>query len=91
MTLSQPVYGRIVNYRIGIKAQMGKWCLIQFGDADSIFRMGQIIGRKVVLKYGKNRFIGKVMSFHGKNGVVEAHFRKGVPGQALGSMVELIN
>jgi len=90
MFVSQPVYGRIVNYRIGIRAQMGKWCLIQFGDADSIFKMGRIIGRKVVLKYGKNRFIGIVVGFHGKNGVVKAHFRRGVPGQALGSIVELV-
>ena len=42
------------------------------------------------MKYGKNRFIGIVVGFHGKNGVVKAHFRRGVPGQALGSIVELV-
>jgi ribosomal protein L35AE/L33A len=44
----------------------------------------------VVLKYGKNNFIGKIMGFHGKKGVVKAKFRKGVPGQALGTIVELV-
>jgi ribosomal protein L35AE/L33A len=27
---------------------------------------------------------------HGKNGLVRARFRKGMPGQALGSLVEII-
>jgi len=30
------------------------------------------------------------VGFHGKNGVVIAKFKKGVPGQALGTSVELI-
>ncbi|MCJ7431559.1 50S ribosomal protein L35ae [Candidatus Bathyarchaeota archaeon] len=88
--MSQPVYGKIVNYRIGPKSQMPGWCLIQFADANSISKAGQLIGRKVVLKYGKNNFIGKIMGFHGKKGVVKAKFRKGVPGQALGTTVELV-
>jgi len=27
---------------------------------------------------------------HGKNGLVRARFKKGMPGQALGSLVEII-
>ncbi len=88
--MSQPVYGTIVNYRIGIRTQMPKWCLIQITDANSVSKAGQLIGRKVVLKYGKNEFIGKIVSLHGKKGVVTAKFRKGVPGQAIGTTVELV-
>jgi len=69
---------------------MPKWCLIQFADADSISKAGKLIGRKVVLKYGKNKFVGKITGFHGKKGMVKAKFRKGVPGQALGTTVELV-
>ena len=32
---------------------------------------------------------GKIIGFHGKNGVVRVKFDKGVPGQALGTTVEL--
>ena len=88
--MSQPVYGTIVNYRIGIRTQMPKWCLIQITDANSVSKAGQLIGRKVVLKYGKNEFIGKIVSLHGKKGIVTAKFRKGVPGQAIGTTVELV-
>ena len=88
--MSQPVYGRIVNYRIGIRTQMSKECLIQFAHVNSVSLAGQLIGRKVVWKEGKNKFIGKIVSLHGKKGVVRAKFRKGVPGQALGTTVELV-
>jgi large subunit ribosomal protein L35Ae len=87
--MSQTVYGKIVNYRIGIRTQMSKWCLIQIADANSVSKAGQLVGRKVVLKYGKNNFIGKIVSLHGKKGVVEAKFRKGVPGNAIGAVVEV--
>jgi large subunit ribosomal protein L35Ae len=87
--MAQTVYGKIVNYRIGIRTQMSKWCLIQIVGADSVSRAGQLVGHKVVLKYGKKNFIGKIVNLHGKKGVVEAKFRKGVPGNALGAVVEV--
>ena len=80
------VYGRISNYRIGIRAQNSKECLVQFEPADAV---NVIIGRKVVWKQGKNEHAGRIIGLHGKNGVVRVKFAHGVPGQALGTMVEL--
>ncbi len=51
---------------------------------------GKLIGQKVVWENGKSTLLGKIVGFHGKNGVVRARFKKGVPGQAIGSVVELI-
>jgi large subunit ribosomal protein L35Ae len=90
MFVSQPVYGTIVNYRIGIRTQMPKYCLIQVIGENTVSKAGQLIGRRVVLKYGKNSFIGRVMDLHGKKGVVKVKFRKGIPGQALGARIELL-
>jgi len=59
-------------------------------DANSVLKAGQLIGRKVVLKYEKNEFIGKIVGLHGRKGVVRAKFRKGVPGQAIGTTVEVV-
>jgi large subunit ribosomal protein L35Ae len=89
MFMPQPVCGTIVSYRIGIKTQMPKWCLIQIIGENTVSKAGQLIGRKVVLKYGKNSFIGRIMGLHGKKGVVTAKFHKGIPGQAIGAKVEL--
>jgi large subunit ribosomal protein L35Ae len=69
---------------------MSKECLIQFAHVNSVSLAGQLIGRKVVWKEGKNTLIGKIVGLHGKKGVVRAKFRKGVPGQALGTTVELV-
>jgi large subunit ribosomal protein L35Ae len=70
---------------------MSKECLIQFAHVDSVSLAGRLIGRRVVWKEEKNKFIGKIVGLHGKKGVVRARFRKGVPGQALGTTVELVS
>jgi len=89
--LSQPIYGTILNYRIGIGTQNPKECLIQFAHVKSASLAGQLFNRKVVWKQGKVKLIGKIARAHGKNGVVVVKFQKGVPGQALGTTVELID
>jgi large subunit ribosomal protein L35Ae len=70
---------------------MSKECLIQFAQVDSISLAGQLIGRKVVWRQEKSTLIGKIVGTHGKKGVVRARFRKGLPGQAIGTLVELIS
>ena len=69
---------------------MPKWCLIRFADMDSVSKAGQLVGRKVVWTEGKNKLIGEIMGLHGKKGVVEVKFRRGVPGWAIGTNVELV-
>jgi large subunit ribosomal protein L35Ae len=88
--LSESVYGRIVNYRVGIRTQMSHECLVQFAGVVSAAQAGRLIGRKVVRKGGSKRFVGVIVGFHGKNGVVRVRFKRGVPGQALGTTVELV-
>ena len=82
--------GRITNYRIGIRAQMSDECLVQFPNVVSPAQAGQLLGRRVVWK-GEKVKIGKVVGFHGKNGIIRVKFKKGVPGQAIGTTVELLN
>ena len=69
---------------------MSKECLIQFAHENSVSLAGQLIGRKVVWKEGEIKLIGKIVALHGRKGLVRAKFRKGVPGQALGTTVELV-
>jgi large subunit ribosomal protein L35Ae len=88
--LSQPIYGRIMNYRIGIRTQRSREILIQFTDVVSTAQAEHLIGQKVIWKGENKKLVGKITSFHGKNGTVRAKFKKGVPGQALGTTVELV-
>lgn len=82
--------GIIVNYRTGPKSQKPKECIIEFPDIKSPSEAARLIGRKIAWKDGENKIVGKIVSTHGNKGLVRARFRKGVPGQALGSFVEII-
>ena len=88
--MPQPVFGRIINYRIGIRTQKSHECLVQFTDIITVAKAGQLIGRKVVWKGENKTFTGKIVGLHGRNGVVRVRFQKGVPGNALGMAVELV-
>jgi large subunit ribosomal protein L35Ae len=87
--LSQKIIGRIINYRIGIRTQQSKECLIEFNNMDAAVT-GQLVGKKVVWTNGKKKFAGKIMGLHGKKGTVRVKFARPVPGQAIGTIVELI-
>jgi ribosomal protein L35AE/L33A len=87
--LSQKTFGRITNYRTGIKAQQPKECLITFNNVTDVSLAGKLLGQKVIWKNGKNKFTGKIVGMHGRNGMVRVKFANPVPGQAIGSLVEL--
>jgi large subunit ribosomal protein L35Ae len=84
------INGRITNYRTGPKSQQSKECLIQFNTEDS-GSVGTLVGQKVVWTNGKSRFSGKIVGMHGRNGMVRVKFARPLPGQALGTDVELIS
>ncbi len=80
--------GVIVNYRIGPKTQRPKECLIRPIGVDPKM-MGGLIGWRVSWPADEPRIRGKVLSLHGRRGVLRVRFERGVPGQALGSRVRL--
>jgi large subunit ribosomal protein L35Ae len=88
--MAQQAVGVIINYRVGPKTQRSKECIIQFNHVKSVSEANRLIGRKVAWKFGKNRIVGKIVALHGRNGLVRARFRRGVPGQAIGTTVEFV-
>ena len=82
--------GFIVSYRKGPKTQKPKECLLKFPHIKSSSEASSLIGRKVAWPVKERKCIGKIISPHGRKGLVKARFRKGVPGTALGSSVEII-
>ena len=87
----QTLYGRITNYRTGPKSQTSKECLIEFETINSAGLAGKLVGQKVTWKNGNSSLVGKVRGAHGKNGMVRVRFPHGVPGQAIGTSVKLVN
>ena len=89
-TVSKKTEGIIVSYARGPKTQKPKECILHFPSVESGSEAAPLIGQKVAWPIGKHKARGKIVAFHGKNGLVRARFRKGVPGQALGSLVEIV-
>jgi large subunit ribosomal protein L35Ae len=88
--VSKKSEGVIVSYRRGPRTQKPKECILRFPSIESGSEAAHLIGRKVAWPIEKHKARGKIVAFHGKNGLVRARFRKGVPGHALGSLVEII-
>jgi large subunit ribosomal protein L35Ae len=90
MLMSKVGQGVIVSCRRGPKTQKNKEYILRFLGIESVSEAAHLIGRKVAWPIGKHKALGKIVALHGKNGLVRARFRKGMPGQALGSPVEII-
>jgi len=82
--------GLIVDYRKGVRTQKPKECIIQFPHVKSVREAARLMGRKVAWPVGEHMIRGKIVALHGKNGLVIARFRRGVPGYALGTSIEII-
>jgi len=90
MAMSKIAQGIIVSCRRGPKTQKPKEYILRFPGIESVGKAAHLIGRKVAWPIEKHEARGKIVALHGKNGLVRARFKKGVPGQVLGSLVEII-
>jgi len=95
MNSSENVLGKlqgvVVSFRTGPKTQHSKECILKFPAIKTAEAAAQLIGRKVAWPVEKRTIRGKIVALHGKNGLVRARFRKGLPGLACASLtVEII-
>ncbi|WXG40479.1 MAG: 50S ribosomal protein L35ae [Candidatus Freyarchaeum deiterrae] len=80
----------ILNYVHGIRTQRNKYMLIKIQGIDSDKEAAKFIGKTVIWKTTSGKEMrGKITKIHGKNGVVSAHFKHGLPGQAIGTEIKL--
>lgn len=82
--------GRLSNYRQGVHTEYTNQYVVQVeGVADRPSANG-IIGKRVVWKTTTGKeIVGKVSKAHGNSGAVLVRFDKGLPGQAVGTEVEI--
>jgi len=84
--------GIVIQFRQGRKTQKARHYLIEVEGVDSREKAGKLKGKEVFWKSpGKEPKVisGKVSSAHGNKGVVRVIFEKGLPGQAIGTDVEV--
>jgi len=81
--VSKVVQGLIVSCRRGPKTQKPKEYLLSFPGIESVSEAARLVGRRVAWPIEKHEARGKIVALHGKNGLVRARFRKGVPAHHI--------
>jgi len=83
---------KVIQFRRGRKTFKPRHFLLEIPSVDTREGATKFVGKTVQWKStGKEpkKITGKISSAHGGNGVVRAIFEKGLPGQAVGSKVEI--
>lgn len=86
------VKGIVIQFRRGRKTFKPRHFLIEIPNTDSREKAAKFVGKEVLwTSPGKTEKIikGKIASAHGNKGVVRAIFEKGLPGQAIGTDIEV--
>ena len=82
--------GIIVNFRRGRKTFTPRHYIIEVDGVEDKKKAASLVGKSVSWKSPAGKILtGKIAATHGNNGVVRAIFEIGLPGQAIGSKVEI--
>ena len=82
--------GVINNYRGSYKTKKLNQAVVSAEGVGDREKAKALIGKKVVITYSKEKFVGKITSTHGNNGCLRVRFGRGIPGQVLGKEVEIL-
>jgi large subunit ribosomal protein L35Ae len=86
------VIGKVIQFRRGKHTQTPRHSLIEIPGIDTKEKARELKGKLVEWKSpGKEPkvILGKIASSHGNKGVLRAIFEKGLPGQSIGTNVEV--
>jgi large subunit ribosomal protein L35Ae len=85
------VYARVVQFRRGRRTITPRHILIEIEGIDSKEKTAKWISKTVEwMSSAKKKITGKIVSAHGCKGLVRAIFEAGLPGQAIGSEVKIL-
>ncbi|MFH1545081.1 MAG: 50S ribosomal protein L35ae [archaeon] len=80
----------ISGYRRGRRTMHGNQLIIEIDGVNSKEKASALMGKKVEWKTTSGKSIkGKISRVHGNNGRVIARFTKGLPGESIGTKVNV--
>ena len=84
--------GVIVNYIGGRHTQNNNYMIITVDDVDNREKANKLKDKEVIWKSPKGKILkGKVINKHGNKGALRVKFNVGLPGQSVGTNVEIEN
>ena len=79
-----------MNFRRGRKTQTMNHMIVSPEGVDDTKKAAGLVGKGVVWKSPAGKDInGKVASAHGNKGAIRVIFEKGMPGQSIGTKVQI--
>ena len=82
--------GVIKNFRRSMHTTTMNHMIVYLDSSESREKAAKLVGKEVVWKSPAGKEIkGKVASAHGNKGAIRVIFEKGMPGQSVGTKVEL--
>ena len=82
--------GIIKNFRRGMHTQKTNHMIVYLSSVDNKEKASKLVGKSAVWKSPAGKEItGKVAAAHGNNGALRVIFEKGMPGQSVGTKVEI--
>ncbi len=89
--MTEGIKGKVIQFRRGRKTIHERHFLIEIPDVKNREKASEYVDKRVEWKSPGGKIIkGKIVSPHGNKGVVRAIFEKGLPGQAIGTEVNII-
>jgi large subunit ribosomal protein L35Ae len=81
----------VINYRGGKRTQKVNQFVLQPEKTKTKEDAAKLLGKKVEWTTSAgNKMVGEVTRVHGNSGAVVARFEKGLPGQALGTEIQIL-
>jgi ribosomal protein L35AE/L33A len=88
LPLEKPVRGVLMNYQRGTVNQRSQYGLIQLEGVTSLSQAAPYIGRSVIIHFNEqNSNRGRIISAHGRNGVLRVRFRRSLAAEAVAKEV----
>ena len=82
--------GTIVNFRRGKRTQTLNHLIISLSGVDNREKASKLVGKIVAWKSPAGKEIkGKIVKAHGNSGAVRVIFERGMPGQSIGTKLEV--
>jgi len=82
--------GKVIQFRRGRHTVHERHFLIEVDGVSNKEEAGKFVGKTITWISPAGKIIkGKISSAHGNSGLVRAIFEKGLPGQAITTMVEI--
>ena len=82
--------GVIVNFRGSRRVKRHNQMVVQVGTVDNKEKASELIGKKVIWKTSAGKQLtGQITAAHGNSGALRVIFDTGMPGQSIGSKVDI--